>query len=369
VAIAHEATLPARVREAVARDVVMVRFDNGSALPRPNAERFLAAREERQVDAPLRRPLDEAVTTRDAEREAARTLWHTAAPAAIGPVDDLTAFLRGTAPLVDEVRGALVATGGGARAGGMELLRSLDLPNADGLFGDDLARALTVPIAMAAAAGHTGPRLARIGVPRDLAGVVVCEPDVVRVGHAPCLRRARHARLLEGLCRGVIHAALAPDRDVVGHALALGLYGPACRRVVLGRREDAGRIAALSAFLDARAAAAVAVEARASGLELDALRDALVRALGDDVGRAAVPLFAPLPWPDGVRLDDPLASLVAEARARAGSARWATALRDRHDEAFPHAPALWEDLRAGFALPTAEDGGAAGWTAFIGAFL
>ena len=381
VAHAHASTLAARIDAAVAADVVAVPLADGSTLPREQAERQRAHKEESRVYAPLRLPLERAVARVLRPLDAA-IAFSRALPVDPGVVVAAAALARLTA-FVDASAGAAAAAaefleraGGAPLAGEAALRRGLDLPQPASFAADAVVAA--VRLALSTTPAERTP--ARTPAPRALCGHVVDDGVTPRLLVSPCLSAGRHLALARGA--GVVTAA-AVGAPAHAPGLGLALVDMATRRALDQARDDAAlafRVTVATALLHARARAAVAV-ARARRLDgdtaLDELREvtrgACRAALLGDAGAVFVEALLAPPWPDGRLLSVPAVAAVDDAIAAAHAARSWLHLRDALDEGCV---ARARGLRALVELPApasskSGDGvdDARGWDALLGELL
>ena|GEM_PF-1860336 len=340
-------TLPALVAAAVAEDGAIVIVADGSQMPRAEAERHLAIREERGVYPSLRQPLlrarrhalDPAALRFMADQARAEWSLPVAAspepksppepqtppaepqtrppepptqpspkppsqpspaggrspnlspkPNPAGPRAALRGFLKASAELVAPALEMLASVSHGAVDDAHQLVRALDLPD-PARFND------SVIIELVRATRESLPRnvrpLQRRPAPRIMAGQVVDDGDTVRLLVAPSLTAGRSLAMSRGV--GQAYARLIGVD--VGAALGLMLSTPAVRRLVGLKGDPAEQLwrhALCAGLLEARLAAAVAVAvADAMGANADpeaSPRDvwAMVRDQARGAARAAV---------------------------------------------------------------------------------
>ncbi len=341
-ALAHRATVSARAAAAMAADDVSVRLADGSSLPRPQAERQLALKEERRVYPPLRLPLERAIAGTLRPLDALRAFTQ-ALPVDPGIVvadparERLRAFVDGTAGAAAAARDHLERAGHASVHHEAALRRALDLPQPV-LFA---AEGVLAAARIASSSMPTVRMLARTAAPRALAGHVVDDGTTLRLFVAPSLSAATHLALATG-AGAVVAAAVGAPLHAAG--LGLALVDAATRRALGQERNDAAgafRITAATALLWARARAAVAVARDRPWVGPDAVdelreatRAACRAALQGDPGAAFVEALLTPPWPDGQTLRVPAVAAVDEAIAAAEAARSWLALRDAWDEGF-----------------------------------
>lgn len=380
-------SLVARVHSAIADDLVFVTFADGSSLKRADAERALAAREERRVYLPIRGPLLAARRqVRDPVQQRLQFDADTTALGAATPVSDvdvarLRGFLQHTADVVPALIDALSRVGHVDIDNALALERALDLPMpalvSEGALVD------LVRLTREALPDHSAARLVRRAAPRALGGQLVTDAEAGRLLVAPTVGAGAHRAHLQGL--GCLYARfLASPR--VGHGLALLLASVPIRRALDVRASEAEqfwRQNLCASLLQARLAAAVALGWLDSKPDPDApardqhfqrrdeARSAARRAVGRDPGAELVDELLAPPWPNGGPLLDAAASLVARATdllAAANAVHWlrdtvdeGALLRRRGLEPVPHldAPSLSAD-------GAAEAGG---WCALVGEVL
>ncbi len=348
--IVQQRTLLARVHSAIADDVVIVTFADGSSLRRSEAEKALAAKEERRVYLPVRGPLFAA---RQQVRDPAlqRFAFDVVSAEICGVVaatpqrarrrQQLRAFLAATADALPAVLDALGRTGHAEIDSAPALERGLDLP-APHLVNDgvvvDVVRATREAIPDAQAA-----RLQRTTAPRSMAGQIVVD-DGARLLVATTLRTAGHRALLLGVGRLYAHLAGAAD---VGEAIGLSLSSPQVRRALDVGVKDAEflwRHTLCASLLEARLQAAVALAVVESVADPEApprdaffqrrdeARAAARKAVGLDPGSAIVDELLAPPWPDGLTLLDVDDAHLERAWRSADSARRLLWLRDSLDD-------------------------------------
>lgn len=312
--------VPRRVRRTLAIEAADVVVADGSQLPLDEAERLLANREDRRVHAALRGSVDEALGP-------FRQFHRYGSDAATGAAAKV--FLRDTAALRDAAREALGSLGGAPLEDSLSLAWALDLPDAQGAFGDDATRALVTALRDAVRAPPAAFR-----APRAMAGAALDGRYAWPAG----LRRAdRHLRTLEAA-----GTALAWGQGAgadVGMAAALALSSAPIRQAAgTDRRgaERSARICAASVVLRARACIAIAT--LGEDAHEDEAREAVIDALGIDPGRA---LLAQLAAPSWASVDDetPRAFLRAPA--------YALALRDAFDETWVLRGETWDAIEHG----------------------
>ena len=347
--IVQQRTLLARIHSAIADDVVIVTFADGSSLRRADAEKALAAKEERRLYLPVRGPLFAArqqVRDPALQRFAFDAIEADVVGAVVSPRRErrrqqLRTFLTATADALPAVLDALGRTGHSDVDSAPALERALDLPVAhlvnDGVLVD-VVRATREALHDAQAA-----RLQRRTAPRSLAGQIVVD-DTARLLIAKTLRTGEHRAQLLGV--GRLYAVLADCPDV-GNALGLSLSSPPVRRaldVVVKDAEFLWRHMLCASFIEARLQAAVALAIVDSVVDPEApARDAFFqtrdearaaarKAVGLDVGSAIVDELLAPPWPDGLALDGVNDSHLASAWRAADAARVLGWLRDSLDE-------------------------------------
>ncbi len=320
--------VPRRVRRTLAIEGLEVVVADGSKLPLDEAERVLANKEDRRVHAALRRSIDEALAPfRQFHRYGSDTVTRAAAKP----------FLVDTAALRDAAREALGSLGGAPLEDALSLAWALDLPDAQGAFGDDATRALVTALRDAV---RTPPAAFR--APRAMAGAALDG----RYAWPSGLRRAdRHVRTLEaaGTAAAWAHGAGA----VVGMAAALALSSAPIRQAAgMDRRsaERAARICAATVVLRARAG--IAIAALAEDAHEDEAREALIDALGIDPGRA---LLVQLAAPSWASVDDETPCTLLHAPA------YALALRDAFDETWVLRVETWDAIEHGDVVRSIAD--------------
>jgi len=366
----QQRTLLARVHSAIADDVVIVTFADGSSLRRGDAEKALVAKEERRVFLPVRGPLFAA---RQQVRDPAlqRFAFDVVEAEVVGVVgatrrerrrQQLRTFLAASADAVPAVLDALGRTGHAEVDSAPALERALDLPVPhlvnDGVLVD-LVRATREAIPDAQAA-----RLQRRNAPRALAGQIVVD-EAARLLVAPTLRSGLHRAQLLGV--GRLYGVLAGCPDI-GDALSLSLSSPPVRRVLDVTVKDAEflwRHTLCASFLEARVQAAVALavvdnvadpEAAARDAffqRRDEARAGARKAVGLDVGSAIVDELLAPPWPDGLALDAVDDHHLDRAWRAADAARALAWLRDTLDDGallrrkgLQALPELWRPAEA-----------------------
>jgi hypothetical protein len=389
--VVQQRTLAGRVAAAVADDTAIVIVADGSQMPRAEAERHLAHKEERRVYPSLRLPLLKArrqaldpAAVRFAFDQALRdTGTSPALPASsAGALAALRAFLAASTGMVAPALDILASVAHGAVDDAHRLVRALDLPD-PARFND------SVIIELVRGTRESLPRdarpLQRRPAPRLLAGHVVDDGAVVRLLVAPSLAAGRSLAMARGV--GVAYARLA-DVDV-GSGLGLTLSTPAIRRLV-GLKGDAAeqlwRHAVCASFLEARLGAAIAV-AVADGLASavdpeapprdvwaavrDQARAAARSAVSFDAGAELVDDRLLPPWPDGVDDDDvvPAVAAVRAALAAAVAAADALAIRDIDDGVLLRRHGLVALMEAAPVVAVDEGRGTSasvGWQTLLG---
>lgn len=329
---AQAAPCVALATAARAREHAQVELADTTTLSLDDAERLLAAKEERAPHRVLRQALERTV---DEYRYFEDCRIETA-PAAL-----IDAFLAGTAGVASAALEALEQVGGGAVDDAASLAWALDLPSSS----FELARAMAL---LAAARAAAGVPLACVRVPRALAGLVVvveqaklCVPDAG-------FRADRWCRVVNGGAE--VLAAARPASGSMQTGFGLGAVLPAVlRQVGYGRveAERVCRIASARALLLTRARAALAVSGWPDALERVTTRSIRptnsLRELLD-------------PGPAG----RDATSLTSELNAAAA----AMALRDAWDEAFFVSGRAWQEPPEPAATPPWE-----AWRAWLGPWL
>lgn len=325
--LARLEALPARVRSALERERIDVVLADGSSMPLDDTERVLAMKEERRAHRALRTSLDEALAP------FLHFTFHQIDDLAAPRRSDLQAFLAATRPLRDAAREALAVLGGEPLEDAASLARALDLPDDEGLYGEEQTRAL---VTAARDAARPPLPVTRFRAPRALAGLALDAPQpqsAAGFAWPPGLRRFdRHARTVEAGCTALAWA----HGSEAGRALALGLGSAPCRRAIGTDRHDAervGRIGAAVAVLRARGAVALA-----SVVDAQEARDALADALGVDPGATLLSELATAPWVSLEDLGDAAAWMAAPARL--------LQLREAFDETWPLRTEAWHELAA-----------------------
>lgn len=312
--------VPRRVQRALAIEAVDVVLADGSQLPLDEAERLLANKEDRRVHAALRRSVDDAT----APFRQFRRYGSDARTRGIAK-----AFVVDTVALRDAAREAVAALGGAPLEDAASLAWGLDLPDAQGAFGDDATRAL---VAAMRDAVRTPPAAFR--APRAMAGAALDG----RYAWPSGLRRAdRHLRTIEAFATSSAWARTS--HHDVGMAAAFTLASAPVRQAAgMDRRsaERAARICAATIVLRARASLALA--ALREDAAKDEAREAVSAALGVDPGPS---LLARLAEPSWASLDDetPRAFLHAPAHL--------LALRDAFDETWVLRREAWDAIEHG----------------------
>lgn len=380
--------LPRRVEQALLLENADVLLADGSRLPLEDAERLLAVKEERRPHTALRGSIRAALAP-------IRQFEHCRSDAATRAL--ASQFLVATTGLRDAAREALASLGGGGTGGSSSgsaggssgssgggaggsahvllenpdaLAWALDLPDANGAFGEERTKALIASARAAAAAAQGGAQAGGTATafraPRAMAGVAL-RAGASAGSHAryawPSLRRCdRHMRTLEAagtaltwsvVPGGVAGAAGAAD-IAFGVAAGLALTSTAVRRAIgVDRREAerASRICAATFVLRARASFALASlstpsaeqahaapdEEAAEQIE-DEARTAMIAALGADPGRALLAELASasLPW---VSVEDH-----ERSRALLRAPQCALRMRDDFDEAWVLRREAWQSM-------------------------
>ncbi|MFZ9887755.1 MAG: hypothetical protein ACO3JL_09655 [Myxococcota bacterium] len=364
--LAQHETLPRRVALALEQDRAPVVLDDGTKLPRDDAERLLARKEETRAFLPLRRSLDrsdEGFRRRwqqerehfDAHVDAVLDGATSSLPQPERAKESLTVLVRDLADACQEAKDIL------ARAGHVDLetpasfARGIDLPDIAG-FSEATSRGLGR--ALREAARPFGQRdLRAVKVPRLMGGLVVtAATGPIRIGHCFTSGAGRWLADVEAAGIGVgctlfasgrLTPALEDQAHVLGNALALLVDRPFLRRALLG--EDSGssegraRITAATRLLRTRIEARVAL-ALLEDPEREAVREHLASFLGFDPPASLLDGLSLPPWPGRRQMRVQAAALGARAMQRALGARLALALRDRFDEAAGIVAAPYEHL-------------------------
>lgn len=315
--------VPRRVAAALALERLDVALADGSSLTLDESERLLASKEDQRAHMALRRSVDEATRSfrhfrlyrsDDATRELAKP------------------FLAATAPLAAAAREALGALGGAPLEDPGSLARGLDLPDANGVFGDDATRALA---AVVRGALRTPPSAIR--VPRAMTGACLDGRYAWPTGMRRC---DRHLRTLEALgtaaafAQGQGEPAVRAAPAAFGFAAALALSSSPVRQASGTDRRQAERAARIcAATFVLRARARIALAQLPEDAHTDEAREIVIAALGVDPGHALLVQLAEPPW---TTVDDELPHAFMHAPT------YALALRDAFDETWSIRRDAWD---------------------------